>query len=429
MQTHAELWERHKAVMPSWLGLYYAQPIELVRGEGRHVWDREGNRYLDFFGGILTTMTGYNLPELTEVITAQATQMLHTSTLYLIEPMVSLAERIAALLPIPDAKVFFTNSGTEANDAALMMATTYRRSRQVMAFRGSYHGRSHSALAVTGQTSWSATENSPFTVHFLQSPQSLREAYGIHGDSELIDATVADLRSQFTTSVRGGVAALIAEPIQGVGGFVPLPDGMLAALKKELDLHDVLLIADEVQTGWGRTGDHFWGFEAHGVVPDLVTFAKGLGNGLAIAGVAGRAELIDSIHAVSVSTFGGNPLASAGALANLEYLLANDLQSNARIRGGELRSRLDAAAAQHAAIAEVRGRGLMLGVELNRADGAPDPAAATAILESARRHGLLIGKGGLHGDALRIAPPLTVTGAEIGDGADRLDAAFADALG
>lgn len=429
MGEHAELLERHRAVMPSWLGLYYAEPIELVRGEGRHVWDREGNRYLDFFGGILTTMTGYNLPELTEAITRQAGRMLHTSTLYLIEPMVSLAERIAALLPIPNAKVFFTNSGTEANDAALMMATTYRRSRQVMAIRGSYHGRSHSALAVTGQTSWSATENSPFTVHFLPSPQSLVEAFGIAGDGEVIDATVADLRNQFATAVRGDVAALIAEPIQGVGGFVPLPDGMLAALKKELDLHGVLLIADEVQTGWGRTGDHFWGFEAHGVVPDLVTFAKGLGNGLAIAGVAGRPELIDSIRAVSVSTFGGNPLASTGALANLEYLIANDLQGNARSRGAELKARLAAAADRHEAISEVRGKGLMIGVELSRADGAPDAGAAGAILEAARRHGLLIGKGGLYGDALRIAPPLTVTADEIVDGADRLDAAFADALG
>ncbi len=240
---------------------------------------------------------------------------------------------------------------------------------------------------------------------------------------------MADLRSQFSTAVRGDVAALIAEPIQGVGGFVPLPDGPIAALKKELDIHDVLLIADEVQTGWGRTGDHFWGFEAHGVVPDLVTFAKGLGNGMAIAGVAGRPELIDSIHAVSVSTFGGNPLAAAGALANLEYLLANDLQSNARSRGAELRTRLEVAAERHPGISEIRGKGLMVGVELNRADGAPDAGAAGAILEASKSHGLLIGKGGLHGDALRIAPPLTVTPDEIADGADRLDAAFADALG
>lgn len=429
MGAHADLLVRHRRVMPSWLGLYYPEPIELVRGEGRHVWDGEGNRYLDFFGGILTTMTGYAIPEIVEAIQEQASRMLHTSTLYLIRPMVELAERISGLLPIPDAKVFFTNSGTEANDAALMMATSARRSRQVFAVRGSYHGRSHSALAVTGHRSWSPTENSPFIVHFLQSPQSLRAARGHTTEGEIVDAMVADLRSLLETAVRGDVAALIVEPIQGVGGFVPLPDGTLAALKKELDMHGVLLIADEVQTGWGRTGEHFWGFEAHGVTPDLVTFAKGLGNGLAVAGVAGRPELVDAIRAVSVSTFGGNPLATTGALANLEYLLSNDLQSNALTGGRLLRERLEGLAARHDWVSDVRGKGLMLGVELSRSDGGPDPARAAAVLDAARRHGLLVGKGGLHNDALRIAPPLTVTAEEIEDGADRLAAAFEDADG
>lgn len=429
MGAHADLLDRHRRVMPSWLGLYYAEPIELVRGEGRHVWDGEGNRYLDFFGGILTTMTGYAIPEIVEAIREQATRMLHTSTLYLIRPMVELAERISGLLPVPDAKVFFTNSGTEANDAALMMATSARRSRQVFAVRGSYHGRSHSALAVTGHRSWSATENSPFIVHFLQSPQSLRAARGHMTEGEIVDAMVADVRSLLETAVRGDVAALIVEPIQGVGGFVPLPDGTLAALKKELDMHGVLLIADEVQTGWGRTGEHFWGFEAHGVTPDLVTFAKGIGNGLAIAGVAGRPELVDAINAVSVSTFGGNPLATTGALANLEYLLSHDLQTNALVRGRRLRERLDELAARHDWVSDVRGKGLMLGVEMSRTDGGPDPARATAVLEAARAHGLLVGKGGLHNDALRIAPPLTVTAEEIEDGADRLAAALEDADG
>jgi 4-aminobutyrate aminotransferase len=426
---HAELLERHRRVMPSWLGLYYAEPIELVRGEGRHVWDAEGRRYLDFFGGILTTMTGYAIPEIVEAIREQTGRMIHTSTLYLIRPMVELAERISALLPIPDAKVFFTNSGTEANDAALMMATTHRRSRQVFAFRGSYHGRSHSALAVTGHRSWAATENSPFVVHFLQSPQSIRAAHGMLGDGEVIDGVVADLRNLLDTAVRGDVACLIAEPIQGVGGFVPLPDGLLGALEKELDPHGVLLVADEVQTGWGRTGRHFWGFQAHGVVPDLVTFAKGLGNGLAIAGVAGRAELIDSIRAVSVSTFGGNPLSSAGALANLDYLLSHDCQANALARGDELRSGLEEIGSRHPGVLEVRGEGLMQGVELAHPDGSPDPAGTTAVLESARRLGLLVGKGGLYNNALRIAPPLTVTPAEIQDGLGMLEAAFDDALG
>lgn len=423
---HAELLARHRRVMPSWLSLYYPQPIELVRGEGRHVWDGEGTRYLDFFGGILTTMTGHAIPEVVEAIRTQAARMLHTSTLYLIRPMVELAERIASLLPMPDAKVFFTNSGTEANDAALMMATTFRRSRQIMAIRGSYHGRSHSALAVTGNRSWSATENSPFVVHFLHSPQSVRATTGRGSDSEVIDTVVADLRNQFDTTVRGDVACLIAEPIQGVGGFLPLPDGLLGAVKKELEAHDVLLVADEVQTGWGRTGEHFWGFQAHDVTPDLVTFAKGLGNGLAIAGVAGRPELIDSIEALSVSTFGGNPLATSGALANLEYLLSHDCQSNAEIQGGRLRSRLEEAASRHDFVVDVRGKGLMQGVEIGRDDGAPNAALTAEILEAARRRGLLVGAGGLWGNVLRIAPPLTVTAEEVDDACDMLDAAFAD---
>lgn len=424
MGEHRELWDRHRRVMPSWLSLYYAEPIELVRGEGRHVWDAEGNRYLDFFGGILTTMTGYAVPEVVEAITRQAARMIHTSTLYLIRPMVELAERIAGLLPIPEAKVFFTNSGTEANDAALMMATAYRRSNQVLAVRGSYHGRSHSALAVTGNRSWAATHFSPFTVHYVQSPASLRGVMGPASDGDLIEAVTADLRSLLETAVHGDVACLIAEPIQGVGGFVVLPDGLLAALQKELDLHGALLISDEVQTGWGRTGEHFWGFQAHGVTPDLVTFAKGLGNGLAIGGVAGRAEVVDAISAHSISTFGGNPLATAGALANLEYLLSHDCQTNALERGRQLRARLEGVAAHRPAVGKVRGKGLMLGVELVRPDGAPDPDAAVTVMEATRRQGLLIGKGGLYGNVLRIAPPLTVTAEEIDQGADILAAAL-----
>lgn len=429
MSDHAELLARHRHIMPTWLGLYYAEPIELVRGEGRHVWDAEGNRYLDFFGGILTNMTGYAIPELVEVIQRQAASMLHTSTLYLIRPMVELAEKIASLLPMPDTKVFFTNSGTEANDAALMMATTFQKSRQIFAFRGSYHGRSHSTLAITGHRSWAATENSPFIVHFLQSPQSIRAGYGISDGAAVTEAIVGDVRSMYDTAVRGQVAALIAEPIQGVGGFIPLPDNALAAIKKELDVNNTLLIVDEVQTGWGRTGDHFWGFQAQGVVPDLVTFAKGLGNGLAIGGVAGRADVIDSIHATSVSTFGGNPLSAAGALANLEYILSHDCQSNARVRGAELRRGLEEIAEHHPQVSEVRGRGLMQGIELSREDGAPDSSLTTAVLDAAKRHGLLVGKGGLYGNFLRIAPPLTVTAEETAAGVAILAEALADVCG
>ncbi|HEY5727385.1 MAG TPA: aminotransferase class III-fold pyridoxal phosphate-dependent enzyme, partial [Acidimicrobiia bacterium] len=285
---HAELHARHRQVLPSWLALYYEQPIALVDGDGRRVVDAEGNEYLDFFGGILTTMTGYNVPEIVAAVREQAGKMVHTSTLYLIEQQVELAEKLIALSPIPDAKVFFTNSGTEANDTALMLATQYRRSNQVLALRNSYHGKSHSAIAVTGNRSWSATTLSPFQVTYIHGGYKYRSPFGHLSDDDFTAACVGDLRDLLAIATAGDVACMIAEPIQGVGGFVVPPDGFFGAMKEVLDEHGILFIDDEVQTGWGRTGEHFWGIDAHGVVPDMITFAKGLGNGLSMGGVIAR---------------------------------------------------------------------------------------------------------------------------------------------
>ena len=428
MGAHADLLARHRQVLPSWMALYYAEPISLVDGEGRHVWDAEGRRYLDFFGGILTTMTGYKVPEVVAAIKAQADKMLHTSTLYLIESQIALAEKIADLSGIPSAKVFFTNSGTEANDAALMMATQYRRSNQVLAMRNSYHGRSHSVVAITGQRSWSATQLTPFHTVYVHGGYKLRSPFGHLPDDEFIAACADDLRDLLRIAVAGDVACLIAEPIQGVGGFVTPPDGFYGALEEVLDTEGILFISDEVQTGWGRTGEHFWGYEAHGVTPDLLTFAKGLGNGLAIAGVVGRAEIIDCLPANSISTFGGNPLSTAGALANLEYLLEHDLQTNAYKVGQQLADGLHHLADDVPEIVEVRGKGLMLGVEFARPGAGPgtiepDAAITTRVMEEAKAGGLLIGKGGLFGNVLRIAPPLSITTEEAAEGLALLEEA------
>ncbi|CAN5810598.1 aspartate aminotransferase family protein [soil metagenome] len=413
MGAHADLYARHQKVLPTWMVLYYQEPISLVSGDGRHVTDAEGNEYLDFFGGILTTMTGYNVPEVVAAIQEQAGKMLHSSTLYLIENQIELAEKIAALSGIPNAKVFFTNSGTEANDAALMIATQFRKSNQVLAVRGSYHGKSHSTVAITGQRNWSATANSPFNVTYVQGPYKLRSPFGHLSDDEFIKACRADLENLIEIATAGDVACMIAEPIQGVGGFATPPDGFFAAFKEVLERYGILFISDEVQTGWGRTGEHFWGYQAHGIVPDLITFAKGLGNGIALAGVIASAELMDSLPANSISTFGGNPLSTAAGLANLDYLLEHDLQTNAYKVGNRLKSNLDGLAERSDIIGEVRGKGLMLGVELVRKGGLdPDPAAAAAVMEEAKKEGLLIGKGGLYGNTLRIAPPLSLTESE-----------------
>jgi 4-aminobutyrate aminotransferase len=430
MSTHADLLARHRAVLPSWLALYYDQPIALVRGDGRRVWDAEGRAYLDLFGGILTTMTAHALPEVVDAVQEQAARMLHTSTLYLIEQQIELAEEIARLAPMPDAKVFFTTSGTEANEAAMLLACTVRRSQQVLAIRNSYHGRSFATMAITGNRGWSASALSPVDVKYVHGGYRLRSPFGHLDDQAFTAACVDDLRDVLVTQTAGDVACMVAEPIQGVGGFTVPPDGFFGAMKEVLDEHGILFVSDEVQTGWGRTGEHFWGIEAHGVEPDLLTFAKGLGNGLTLAGVVARAEVMDTLPANSISTFGGNPLSSAGALANLRYLLANDLQGNAAKVGGHLLRELADRTAELPGVAEVRGKGLMAGVELVVPGSlTPAPGTAAAVLERTKERGVLIGKGGLHGNVLRIAPPLTLTVEEADEGLAALTAALEEVCG
>ncbi|MFI8100299.1 aspartate aminotransferase family protein [Streptomyces sp. NPDC086023] len=413
--------------MPDWLTLYYDRPVELTHGEGRHVWDAEGNRYLDFFGGILTTMTAHALPEVTKAVADQAGRIIHSSTLYLNRPMVELAERIAALSGIPDARVFFTTSGTEANDTALLLATTYRRSNQILAMRNSYHGRSFSTVSVTGNRGWSPTSLSPLQTLYVHGAVRGRGPFAELTDEAFTEAALADLED-ILGQARGSVAALIAEPIQGVGGFTSPPDGLYAAFRRVLDRHGILWISDEVQTGWGRTGDHFWGWQAHAQngPPDILTFAKGIGNGMSIGGVVARAEIMNCLDANSISTFGGSPVTMAAGLANLGYLLEHDLQGNARRVGGLLLERLRAIGAGIPAVREVRGRGLMAGIELTR-PGTDQawPEAAAAVLEAARADGLLLGKGGGHNTSvIRIAPPLSLTVGEAEEGAEILERAL-----
>ncbi len=409
--THAELWERHKAVMPDWLALYYEEPIEIVKGSGRRVTDGEGKEYLDFFAGILTNAIGYDIAEISDAVREQlGSGVAHTSTVYLIRRQIELAEKIAELSGIPDAKVFFTNSGTEANEAALLFATQKRRSNQVLAMRNSYHGRGFGTVAITGNRGWSASSLSPVNVQYVQGAYRYRSPFKDLPDAEYIKACADDLRNVIDTGTAGDVACLIVEPIQGVGGFSSPPDGFYAAFKEVLDEYGILLISDEVQTGWGRTGEHFWGIQAHDVIPDAMTFAKGLGNGFAIGGVVARPELMDSLNANSLSTFGGNPISTSAAKATVDYLLDNDLQANAAKRGAQLMDGLRGISEEFPELADVRGKGLMLAAEIvTPADDKPDAKTTAKLQQEAKNRGLLVGKGGLYGNVLRMAPPMTLT--------------------
>ena len=423
----ADLHARYRAVLPSFVKPMFAEPISIDRGEGSHVFSVGGDRYLDFFGGVLTTMIGHNHPKVAAAVAEQAAKVMHTSTLYLNEPMIELAERICRLSGIPDARVFFTSSGTEANDTALLLATSYRKSNQVLAMRNSYHGRSFTAQAITSHSSWSSTSISGLDVHFVQGGYRLRSPFREFDDAAFTDACVDDLAQMLDMMSAGDVACLIAEPIQGVGGLATPPDGFFGAFKKELDARGILLISDEVQTGWGRTGEHFWGYQAHDMVPDMLTFAKGVGNGAALAGVVARAEIMDTIQVTSFSTFGGNPLSAAAGNATLQALEDEDMQTNALLRGEQLRAGLAAAVDANEWIAELRGKGLMQAIEFVH-DGSNEPDAATAgeFLERCRAHGLLVGKGGLYGNVIRIAPMLNVTEDEMADGIAAMLAAIDD---
>jgi 4-aminobutyrate aminotransferase len=427
----SELLQRYRRSLPSFLSPYYGEPIAIDRGSGSYVWDLDGRRYLDFFGGVLTTMIGHDHPAVTSAVQAQASKVMHTSTLYLSEPMIEFAEMVADASGIPDARVYFTPSGSEANDAALLLATAYRKSNQILAIRNSYHGRVFSAQAITSHATWRSTAHSGLQVSFVHGPYRLRSPFRDLDDDAFVDACVDDLVQVLDmTSVGGGdgnVAAMIAEPIQGVGGFATPPDGLFGRMGKELANRNILFISDEVQTGWGRTGDHFWGYQAHGIVPDMLTFAKGVGNGITLAGVVARAEIMDAIDVLQFSTFGGNPLSAAAGIATLATVQGEDLQGNAKTMGERFAAAMAPVADATPWIAEMRGRGLMWAFEVCEPGGIePDKQRTVEFHEACKRHGLLVGKGGLYGNVIRLAPMLNVTTDELDEGIAAIQAAIAD---
>jgi len=397
---------------------YYSQPLVLVQGQGARVRDAGGREYLDFFGGILTVSVGHAHPRVTEAVCRQVREIMHTSTCYLNEPMLKLARRLAEITPGRLQKCFFTNSGTEAIETAIMAARLYTGRQEVIALRHSYHGRSQLAATLTGNATWRTAGPLPGVVH-AHNAYCYRCAFGLSYPGCDV-ACAQDIEELIRTTTTGEVAAFIAEPIQGVGGFITPPPEYFRVAVEIVRRHGGVFICDEVQTGFGRTGKYMFGIEHWGVEPDVMVFAKGLANGAPIGATIAVPEVADACTNYSISTFGGNPVSMMAALATLEVLVDEAVPEHVDRVGRLLFEGLQKLAEQYRFIGEVRGKGLMIGVELVGEDRSPAPDLTNRFMECAREEGVLVGKGGLYGNVLRIAPPMTVGEHEVAEAVDRL---------
>ncbi len=415
----------HKEYIFPCISNYYSTPLAIKKGEGLYVYDWEGNKYLDFFGGILTVSLGHCQPEIVKEVTDQLQTLQHCSTLYPNYPMLILAERLARITPGKLKKSFFTNSGTEANETAIAAAQLHTGTREIIALRHSYHGRSTRAMNLTGQASWRAAGNNiPGITHAL-SPYCFRCPFGSAYPTCGIGCA-EDIEELIKTTTSGKVAAFIAEPIQGVGGFVTPPKEYFQIAVGIVRKYGGLFISDEVQTGFGRTGGKWFGIEHWGVEPDLMTFAKGLANGAPIGATIATSEVADSFKANSISTFGGNPVSMRAGVATLAYMEEHELPEHVETVGSYLSTKLLDLKDKYRVIGEVRGKGLMLGMELVKEKKEPAGTEVLKLFEATKKRGLLIGKGGLYGNVVRITPPMTVEKPQIDVAVKILDQAFGE---
>ena len=409
----------------------YREPLMIVEGRMQYLFDETGRRYLDMFAGIVTVSCGHCHPKVLARVREQMESLQHTTTIYLHPGMTRLAEKLASKMPAGLDVTYFVNSGSEANDLAITMARLYTGHTDVIALRNGYHGGSPSAMGLTSHHTWKFPTLQGAYVHHALCPEPYRSPLS-GTPEEIAAASAADIGELIRYSTPGRIAAFLAEPIQGVGGVTTAAPNYFREAYRIAREHGGLCIADEVQTGFGRTGEHYWGFENFGVVPDIVTMAKGFGNGVPLAAVTTRREIAEVlVQRLHFNTFGGNPVSMAAGLAVMEVIEEEGLQRNAKGVGRRLRDGLERLAQDHRLVGDVRGMGLMLGVELvsDRDTRAPAPVETLQVLEEARAMGLLLGKGGLAGNVLRIKPPLCITAADVDFALDVLDRAFTRAEG
>jgi 4-aminobutyrate aminotransferase-like enzyme len=402
---------------------YYREPLVIARARNQFVYDADGRAYLDFFGGILTIGVGHCNEQVNREVHRQIDTLQHVSTVFATEPQAALAKKIASVTPGGVlTKSFFTNSGTEANETAILAARCYTGSSEIIALRHSYHGRSAMAMALSGQSSWRLPGAvQPGIVH-AHNAYCYRCPFGLtYPECGVRCAT--DIEELIRTATSGRVAGFIAEPIQGIGGFITPPKEYFTIVAEIVRHHGGIFISDEVQTAWGRTGGKWFGIEHYGVTPDVITSAKALGNGFPIAVTVATPKVADGLKGLTISTFGGNPVAATAANAVLNFIEQENLLANAAESGAYLRLKLEELRERHKLIGDVRGMGLMQALELveDRQTKAPAVRATNELLEATRRQGLLIGKGGTYGNVIRISPPLNISRSDIDEFARLLD--------
>ena len=397
LKPHAIIEKKKAYLFPNQMH-FYKNPPHIVKGDMQYLYDSEGRCYTDFFAGVTVVNCGHCNPSINQAVAEQLAKLQHTSIIYLTQPMAMLAEKLANVLPGDMHQTFFCNSGTEANEGALLLARMATGRKKFIAFEGGLHGRSALTMSVTGIPMWRIDPYLDEGVYFAPS-------FAVDGESvEKSAAASLEAIERILKANGHEIAACIVEPIQGNGGMKTPPADFFKQLKALLEAQGVLLIADEVQTGFARTG-HMFAVEAFDVVPDILTMAKALGNGIPIGAFSARPEVAKAFNKPSASTLGGNPVSSSAGLAVLAYIEKNNLTARAAELGKKLRMQLNAIAEKHDSILGVRGMGLMLGMVF-KPDGSAE--AVDAILEAMKDRGFIIGKNGMSRNVLAFQPPLVI---------------------